>query len=620
MIDNGEKIKHDSFFQKVLQRSEINVSNDIDDELCNFPPHSTRESVIEPSLRIYPSSVKTFVPKIRLRKTDFSQFIDCDLDVSELRIFQLCSALWDPVDLESLGCSNLSAANQQLTADCFIKHRISEWLITVLNSEVEIDTLKNQGIEKIYHMLTGRRIAKAVLEAIKMKDFRLATILSQIGGPGSAVTVNDGKTNHIINGLPASGGSDSSLMIDLFKQAENWRKLKKEGLNAVDEGYLSVYSLLSGDDTSWDKSVLQNHFSWLRTFSMYFWYSDGGAKNLADTLSCYAENFTDYANHLKAPFAYDNSKHYDTNYQLLKLFAGSGNTLEMAINPLGHHSRVLDTRVSWFLGEMLANVKNIRSFINFNTSQRLIVDLIYQLECLDLLKWAIFVAGFLSSQNARELIIRELLTRNYPLDNSSGSWKPIGIRKEHDLILLYEKINIQDNDSDNLYSFLTETLNVPKTWIHEARALRAEYCGNIEQQVISLIDCHHFTAAHCLLFMKVIPINLVSGSKENIQLIKEFLLQFPADSCGTSWDDMGGLVLKFIQVLESPDGADNIIMLRKEIMGRLREGLEDKWIRHCRLVGGIHNEAIMQIRVCISYMVGKILDMIASDCNNQFVI
>jgi hypothetical protein len=596
----------------LLKHCEVKLTNEEGGELLIFDKDTMDVDSNEAMFEFYPSveSRKTHVPKLVITKESFAPFAETCVDPAESRILSLCSALWDPIDLASCGVSNLSNIQRDILREGYVKNRFSEWLKMSINSDAEIDISKSLGIEKIFHLLAGRCIAKAVIETIKLKDFRLATLLSQIGGSGSEVAVNHNLKVFSINNAPGRGATDCNFLLEMQQQSKILIENNQIGSISLDKSYLSLYMLLDGVIDKWNETVLQPHFNWLRIFGLFFWYSDGGSLSITESLSRFEKNFS-LKHNFHPPYSYPNSKTYDTIFQLLKLFTDKQQSLEAVINPLGYTPILPDVRMGWFLGIMLSDVKNIKPFsdaqscsnfsTNSNTADRLTFDLIYQLESLGLFKWAFLVSGFISSHSARIIIIKDLLARNYPLSDSTGSWKSIEFSKENDF--LTEKSHPESKG--HLYKFLTDILKVPKEWIHEARALKAFYVCNFEQQVISLLDAKNYGLAHKVLFSRIIPGLLVSGGTENFKSIGDYLERFPKHSAG-AWDDMGGLVLLFINSVDP--SSPSIDSTKIELMKRLNGDLASKWIQHCS-IDSSDSESIRWITVCIMYMATRMMQV-----------
>lgn len=632
-------MKHEIFFQNILSNSEIKVTSTVgainEDEFEFDPAHINDLVDDNMSSKMYPSLAvsKSYVPKSRLfHGVDFLTFIGDHLHSSDLEILKLASSLWDPISFGTTVLDGLTLAQKNAVEAAIIKTRVSEWLAVVVKPQVDFDLSKCKGVSQVFHHLTGRNISKAVVEAIKNRDFRLATILSQIGGSGSQVAVQDLLGNlFCANGAHGRGGTDFDTLNDIIAQVLLWNDSKKSGKNAVEDDYLAIWNLLGGCIDNWDETILQPSFDWKRTFALFFWYAEGGALSLSESIERYELNFADNAFH--PPHAYLNSNFKDTQFQLLKLATDNRYSLEAAIHPLGQHRKLLDSRTSWLLGEMLTSVKGIRSFGDTVmevitrtgddgqsvkktsndrrslTADRMTLDVIFQLESLQLWKWAVFLATYLSTHSAREKTIKSLITKYYPLQGSAGSWKVL----EDEPINSFSLIPLKVMPEQSSYKFLTEIVFVPAIWIHEARALKAGYLGNFIQQTISLIDAKEFGHAHRLLFSRIIPQNLISGINSlnagHFELVREYLEQIPPNST-SGWEYMGGLVLQYLDVMEfASDPSEEQLELQVQIIQILKSGIATKWIQSCRLDAS-KTDSIRWIKVCITHMATRMLELV----------
>jgi hypothetical protein len=289
---------------------------------------------------------------------------------------------------------------------------------------------------------------------------------------------------------------------------------------------LNIWQLLSGDVSKWDSHMLNLLLSWKEMLGLLFWYADGGSLNIAETIEAYelvqkkgplvSSSLKPFPTYIEARSKLD-SKIYDICFHFMKLFVDQKYSLEISLSPLSFSSNKLDYLHSWLLYQVIANAKTLSNFedakleklheiilgdmnertIDVKTSlksQKLSTSLMFQLESLGLWEWAIFIALFLGDESHREIAIKNILSRNYPDNDDSGSW------------------NQKNATLSSHWVFLVDRLHVPKEWIHETRALKARYKGDFVQEVVCLIDASLFNAAHKLITSKIGPVAVISGT------------------------------------------------------------------------------------------------------------
>lgn len=211
----------------------------------------------------------------------FSSFLGKKQDLftrEEWLLWQLCSALWDYDD--NLSESKLTSSQIEAVKNALKKERVSSWLKEAVSEDMEtvIKKIKDSpSLDKdskasrtIFTLLTGRQISRAVMEATKAKNFKLATILCQFGGAGSRV-------GSVVHGVPGRLGSDEDCRNDIIEQIQIWNKaITHPGSKGVfDEYLLACWSLFGGDATNWKNQVLNKVDDWKRCFGLFFWFCEG---------------------------------------------------------------------------------------------------------------------------------------------------------------------------------------------------------------------------------------------------------------------------------------------------------------------------------------------------------
>ncbi|KAI8810850.1 hypothetical protein BJ742DRAFT_851518 [Cladochytrium replicatum] len=223
----------------------------------------------------------------------------------EMLAWKLAHALWD--DLYPPGPPGaLSPEQMKLLLEAMRKEEISRWLKESVQDSVEAElreltaSVQSKDVlgDFLFTYLSGRQIGKAVTEAIRGKDYRLATILAQVGGAGSLVGVRrqadrfdsaQGTAAVVFShGVPGRGGTDDGTRSDVEQQIEIWEKISKGA--KVSESHMNVWKLISG--TSWTAPMFARlSKDWRRTWGIFFWYASGGWLTPANSIQEYEETF-----------------------------------------------------------------------------------------------------------------------------------------------------------------------------------------------------------------------------------------------------------------------------------------------------------------------------------------
>jgi nuclear pore complex protein Nup98-Nup96 len=273
---------------------------------------------------------------------------------TEILTWKLTNALFDP--LPKLGKGPYPNFAKDAIQEALVKERFSLWLKECVSS-IPLSSSSMGSAESIFHLLTKRTISKAVKEAIKNGDHRLATIIAQCGGPGSHVSVRSeipggsGKSVSWGHGVPGRGETFESVREDLSAQVSIWTKLESNG--GVSKEYINVFKLLSGNIDFWDKNFVGSVKDWKSTLGLYYWYGHGGGVTIGESVEAFEASFGSGKGKYPLP-AYlerkgvitESSKSYpkDICYHLIKIFVDSGYLLHDALDPKSSTSNNLDYR------------------------------------------------------------------------------------------------------------------------------------------------------------------------------------------------------------------------------------------------------------------------------------
>ncbi|KAI8615851.1 nuclear protein 96-domain-containing protein [Chytriomyces sp. MP71] len=425
----------------------------------------------------------------------------------EPSVWMLASAIFDDIDDAAIRetISSEKVIDEILTA--LRKERISDWLRKSI-ADKGVPTASSNSADTVFAHLLSRKVADAIATAIKNRDFRLATTLSQVAGVGGRSVVRKSGSDGL-HGVSAGHGVVSrSSMNDLARehivyQIHVWMADAEQ--NGIAPEYLKLWKLISGDLRVWDAAVVGAAQDWRQALGLFLWYAEGGGLSLNHALAAYDDAWKAGSGlHAKPPIlAYLADKgtattlRRDICYNLLKVVTDDSLFLESLLLPAAVGRNLLDHRVSWLLWLVLSRAKMVRefsthtslvqvrsaetrmdhdgdededddvlgSFFVSGTADACTLSLCASLGALGLWQWAIFVALFLSTQAGREAVVRDILARDYPLADVTES------------VGGYSAGMAGKKSAEWL--FLVERLGIPSAWIHEAKAFRARYEGDI---------------------------------------------------------------------------------------------------------------------------------------------
>jgi nuclear pore complex protein Nup98-Nup96 len=337
-------------------------------------------------------------PYIKPAELSFMDFISVfdnkTIDEHENLTWKLCHALWDDIQIPSEHYDSMS--HNKVTKDCR-KARISKWFQIAnelkMQDHLKLSGYSNDDTDLIFAHLTNKQISKAVLIAIKNREFHLASLISQLYG-------ND-------------------YVKECIKQQLNhWKDTQVDKL--ISSNHLKLYELLSGNVFATTKGL-----DWRTTISMQMWYgcrlddSFDEALNIYDEARRYSEEISNpfvWYNHINGNdhWAYldVNKQTFDLHYHLMKLSTDPTHSLEESLHPRTNHVAPLDYRITWLLHYMIARIYKIRDFIDSEvTVDQTTLKFMFELETLGIWQWAVFIAMFINNPDVRKNILYELLSR-----------------------------------------------------------------------------------------------------------------------------------------------------------------------------------------------------------------
>lgn len=438
----------------------------------------------------------------------------------EKSVWSLANVLFDPVD-EPIP-NHIDEAH---IIEKIRKQQLSHFLERSVERTVDYHarTARTPEETALAH-LTGHRVEQACASLLDGRDYRLATLISMIGG-------------------------DQQLREDIEEQLQDWKM--KGALAEIPLPIRALYELLRGntcfsdglkkpyEDAAPSFFISQQfNLDWKRTFGLKLWYGTTEEEGISDAVILYERDFLDsYPGEVQKPtpwYAPDDaeSNEYDLLWGLLKVFANDQVPLQKILTTKWADKTHDDYRLAWQLRSLMSR-RYIRDF-NIPPEQRhlgetvdakadeLTVNFAAQLEAQGRWHWAMFVVLHLLDGDARELAVRELLARH-----------------------------VEDLEEDcEKFLFVKERLLVPERWISEAKALHARYLQLHVREAEYLLSSHAWAEAHRTIVQKVAPAAVISGDLEQLRIL---LAKFEDFSQVKNWNLGGQVYLDYITLLNLKD-------------------------------------------------------------------
>ena len=336
--------------------------------------------------------VPTAVLEGAVRFHDFARLFDAGDRSYEANVWRLGVALFDEIDLRLPVGSNDDLI--QRISEIRRKLALSEWLANAVAPSVDHDLLdaSENRPARVFTLLSGNQVDRAVQSALDGNDMRLATLVSQIGGP-------------------------DMFREEVMRQLDDWQKYKASPLIGAE--YRRLYALLAGitDVSPGDPSrgsdgcpdvFIAEGLDWKRAFGLHLWYGNAFDDTIGNVLQSYSaalssahsparplppylEKSTSLAKTWIMP-----TEPTDILYGLIRLFSDATVSLDQVLHPRDCAPSPLDLRMPWHLYMLLSKVLAKRDFEDRDlgysaTADQLTSGYAMQLEESGEWLWAAFV-------------------------------------------------------------------------------------------------------------------------------------------------------------------------------------------------------------------------------------
>ena len=393
--------------------------------------------------------VPTVETSSNLRFHDFASLFDKAPQSDDALLWRLLVALFDdiplrlPEGLDPLARYKALAISRRQT--------LSDWLETAVASSVAVEARDGSVPKRIFSLLSGNQIERAVELAGKEQYLHLATLI-------------------------AEHGSDPAVAEDLHEQLSLWHEQRVSA--QIDPALLRVYALLSGElDTiaavraqdpleSIPAIYVTGALDWKRAFGLRLWFGEGAAEHDASLALKEYEEF--FGTTKKAPPVRNGER--DATFELIRAALRPEIPLDNVLEPKTFAGSAFDFRMTWHIYVMLARVLKQRDFVDRETVDMTdddfevvghspTADLVTngyaaQLEAAGLYSEAVFVLLHLEAPEG-------YVVCNYCLNQLLTKRRRVRAIKD----LLSHNFTRLDDDDFNQF----DQYEIPGTWIEEAR-------------------------------------------------------------------------------------------------------------------------------------------------------
>lgn len=417
--------------------------------------------------------------------------------LDERNAWQLASILFDKIHSTAFG--NIPTQDHAKYEHRIRKDQLSTFWSTVCSRDAQKAITKaSSAEERAIGYLSTNALVKACEVLVEAKDFRLATLVSQ---------------------LPA----DQIMAEDMASQIHEWRELCV--LSELTEPIRALYDICAGNvcicegkkgaiEDQAKTFVLSQRFGldWRRAFGLRLWYATRAEAPIEEAVKLfYTELQSDETVKPTPTFVHSSCSEWlawpddksalreDIHWRLLKLFASSKNAVPVQsiadmVMPHELEGHPLDFRLSFQLYHALAHLFPANT--DPAKADQLAWDFAIQLEAQGEWLWSVFILLHLSEPAQRQKSLLDILARN------AGS--------------------IPAPDTAFPFSTLVSDFKIPARWIWEAKALYARsVLQDHAEEIYDLQQAGNWTEAHATLCRVVGPRCVIEQDTDTLDRLIE---------------------------------------------------------------------------------------------------
>ena len=503
--------------------------------LSKFPPSADLvESVYERQLKRSHITTKDGAPlakpvRLALRIQDPTA-----IPPEEALIWSLASILFD--EYEDAISAAVPFEQRQNYAERIQKDRLSTfWRLVCENEAMDAVEESKTVEERAIHFLTMGAITEACMALVGGKDFRLATLMSQIGG-------------------------DLIMHQDIAQQIKEWRRLNV--LSEMTDSVRALYELLAGnvcmcegrqgpiEDRAATFVISQRYkLRWTRAFGLRLWYAIGDEEPIEAAVKKYVSDLAGPETTKPKPYFLEKdgvqSSQPDSNldqredilWGLLRLFTdhkGDKPSIKLSdvVAPENISHNFTDTRLSWELYFALSPY--LLQQHPSDAADKLTISFAAELASANKWAWAVFVLLHLGNAEQRESAIRDILIR--------------------------QAASI-DIDSLKTQHILFEQFLIPPAWVYEAKAL---YARSVQHDRLAelhyLQRASNWAEAHNVLCTIVAPKAII---ERDHKMLSRVLGEFEQGTKPHTWRIGGAIYSDYLALLSTNDHSERVKLLKR---------------------------------------------------------
>ena len=455
-------------------------------------------------------------------------------DVSEFNhehlVWELASILFDNYDDNHN--EGLTDAQREVFKTRIIKERLSEfWAQICQGKALDALTAAPSAEERAIAHLSMHNTVEACDALVEGKDFRLATLVAQIGG-------------------------DQIIHQDMTTQINEWRNLNV--LSEMSEPIRALYSLLAGatcicegkkgplEDRA-STFALSEHFKfdWKRAFGLRLWYAIRTDDTIEEAVKKYAADLetgeTTYPvpwfveERVNLPWTDDHAvDREDLLWGLLKFFADPDNRAPLAdiVMPQNATGNPVDVRFSFELYQSFA--ARFPAEADPERADQLTLDFATQLEAAGQWTWALFVQLHFSDRVQRQKALQTTLA--------------------------HHAADLNETDAP-LQKLLLNAFKIPETWIWEAKALYARTVQeDHKKEVEYLLRAKNWNEAHKTLCQIVAPQAVI---EEDYTTLRRLIDNFAGKDKVRDWPLGGQVYEDYVRLMKGVKGRERSPVVKR---------------------------------------------------------
>jgi nuclear pore complex protein Nup98-Nup96 len=611
-----------------------------------FPSHSRKADIIQavpPTVELQKQHTKVLVQehaplanlRIELDALEFKSMSDSvalgtPASAHEQQAWKLLSLLYD--DNIPEGVTSDEFANNR---DRCLKEQLSDfWRALVFEDAQKHAQDSITPEEKAIAYLSCNSVADACQVLVEGRDFRLATMISQIGG-------------------------DDTTRQDMMSQIDEWRRM--DVLSEMDESARTLYELIAGNcarsegktgggrENKAQSFGISSRFNldWRRAFGLRLWYGTKIDEPIELAVAQFADALRFGNEDVKpVPWFIEQGKDMgwtdpektreDLLWGILKLYASAKMEIhanvEDVLAPENVSGHPLNARMSF----QLFNLFKSRAQDQTELAERIVgMPVIREKENHQ--------SSFLSTASTTDrddgtidplvelgdkLALTYAASLHTPEHWTTAAWvyahlSHAATRAHYIRSLLAQfSYSFSLTHSDATFQYLSNDLSIPQTWIHAAAALQAKTEGDALRQAMHLIKANELKEAHEVLCRTVGPESIISRDYDPLrELLGGFMPTPPSSPTQESftrrrakepvqgWSQGGQIYFDYIELLDLT-GQRSAYRVDEDLNERIAQ-LLTKLSRALELVRITWERVEIEERVALREIAGTVADGIA---------